>query len=770
MHIELIEFLMSIQLLAAETSFWLKPESYFAMLKMAAGLGFVVFVHELGHFAVAKACGVKCEKFYVGFDFFDIKIGNVVIIPRSLPKFQWGETEYGIGIIPLGGYVKMLGQDDNPSNAEAEKERVKIRKNAAGEVIQDGGQATDASEAASETASDTDESQLSDAVNETVSELAPPATQSVDEDEYELDPRSYQAKSVPQRMAIISAGVIMNLIFAVVFASIAYTVGVPYQTCEIGAVVPGGAAWEAGVPSGGKIVSLDNSGIREHLRYTWDLRNAVGMATTSGKLKLTVRDRDGELKDFELQPRATRIGKVEMPTIGIVAAHEPEIIAAFKYSQAGQAKPEVKEGDQAISVQTSDGEKYEIKGKDDFYPLRAFMAKHIDKEVTFGMKRKKPDTEDEFETIQVKVAPNKMRRIGLVMKPKAITGVRPGAPADGKLKKGDVILEVAGQTFTDPLALETQLRGHWGEEIEVKVRRGKEGDAKDASAEEVTVKITPETPEVYEERFFLGAPISAESIGIVMPVTNIIAAVTPGSPAETAGLKAGDKIDTATFKLPDTIEDEERARMPTFELPVELDEDNLNWTSVVGGMQIDIPGVKLTLNYDRNGAKKEATVTPVDIDGQFVADRGFFWKPKTDLRTAESFTEAIYLGLRETKEDVLKVVGMVVKLVTGQIAVTNLGGPGTIFVVGTSEAGVGTARLLIFLTFLSANLAVVNFLPIPVLDGGHMVFLLWEGVLGKPMNEVIAMRLTLAGLAFILGLMALVLSLDVFRFTGLFGI
>ena len=85
-----------------------------AILKAAFGLGFVIFVHELGHFLVAKACGVKCEKFYVGFD-VPIKIGPIQF-PRTLFRKQWGETEYGIGIVPLGGYVKMLGQDDNPAN------------------------------------------------------------------------------------------------------------------------------------------------------------------------------------------------------------------------------------------------------------------------------------------------------------------------------------------------------------------------------------------------------------------------------------------------------------------------------------------------------------------------------------------------------------------------------------------------------------------------------------------------------------------------------
>ena len=108
-----------LNLLAASFS-WFNLESWWAIAQMALGLGFVIFVHELGHFLVAKACGVKCEKFYVGFDAFDIKIGDMVLIPRAILKKQWGETEYGIGILPLGGYVKMLGQDDNPANAAEE--------------------------------------------------------------------------------------------------------------------------------------------------------------------------------------------------------------------------------------------------------------------------------------------------------------------------------------------------------------------------------------------------------------------------------------------------------------------------------------------------------------------------------------------------------------------------------------------------------------------------------------------------------------------------
>ena len=77
--------------------------------------------------------------------------------------------------------------------------------------------------------------------------------------------------------------------------------------------------------------------------------------------------------------------------------------------------------------------------------------------------------------------------------------------------------------------------------------------------------------------------------------------------------------------------------------------------------------------------------------------------------------------------------------------------------------------LLLFLGFLSVNLAVLNFLPIPVLDGGHMIFLLWEGVTRKKPSEQVVAGATYARMLFLLGLMALVLYLDVFEHRFGFG-
>ena len=70
--------------------------------------------------------------------------------------------------------------------------------------------------------------------------------------------------------------------------------------------------------------------------------------------------------------------------------------------------------------------------------------------------------------------------------------------------------------------------------------------------------------------------------------------------------------------------------------------------------------------------------------------------------------------------------------------------------------------MLLFLGFLSVNLAVLNFLPIPVLDGGHMVFLTWEAITGRRPSERVMIGATYVGFAFLLGLMGLVLYLDIF--------
>ena len=131
------------------------------------------------------------------------------------------------------------------------------------------------------------------------------------------------------------------------------------------------------------------------------------------------------------------------------------------------------------------------------------------------------------------------------------------------------------------------------------------------------------------------------------------------------------------------------------------------------------------------------------------------------MRRASSLGEAMRLAGRETMDSLLAVYRFLRKLVERQISWRNLGGPITIGKVAFYSAERSFGQFLMFLTLISANLAVVNFLPIPVLDGGHMMFLLWEAVFRRPMSERVMTFLTFAGLFLVLLLMATVLLLDV---------
>ena len=143
-------------------------------------------------------------------------------------------------------------------------------------------------------------------------------------------------------------------------------------------------------------------------------------------------------------------------------------------------------------------------------------------------------------------------------------------------------------------------------------------------------------------------------------------------------------------------------------------------------------------------------------------DRGFIFTTPEIVVQADSFGQAVSLGARETVDSVMRVYGFLRRIGT-RISPMGLGGPIAIATEAGHQAGRGFSELLIFLTMLSANLAVINFLPIPILDGGHMVFLLAEAVMRRPVSERVQLAFTYMGLALILSLMVFVFGLDLSR-------
>jgi regulator of sigma E protease len=105
----------------------------------------------------------------------------------------------------------------------------------------------------------------------------------------------------------------------------------------------------------------------------------------------------------------------------------------------------------------------------------------------------------------------------------------------------------------------------------------------------------------------------------------------------------------------------------------------------------------------------------------------------------------------------------IVKLIQGVVSTKTLGGPIMIAQMAGEQAREGAANLVFFIALLSINLAVLNFLPIPVLDGGHLLFFLIEAVMGKPVNRRVREVAQQAGIFVLLLLMIFVFYNDISR-------
>ncbi len=707
-------------MLANMLSFWLDPSNLFAIFKVVLGLGAVIFVHELGHFLLAKACGVKCDKFYVGFDAFDIKIGDRVIIPRRLVHWTWGETEYGIGILPFGGYVKMLGQDDNPGNLEEE-----VRKS-----MKDG------------------EASVSSA-------LTPEGLV----DRTKIDPRSYLAKSVPQRMAIISAGVIFNLIFAVLFAAIAFRSGVDFPPPKVGNVIGGGPAWEQNL-AGATFEKVGDKDVSGYFSYT-DLAQEIGLHGGEKPIAIQVR-RPGasESTKLEVTPKAGFMRQAkDIALLGFTSRLQPVIgeTGPGKNTPAGNAKPEIKAGDRIVEI---DGQKIET----DLDVFRV-LATNADREVEFVLERSAEgsDSDDDSsgEQITTKVAPNPMRVFGFTIEWLPISNIQKGSPAEAAgLQVGDEIVSIDGEPRGDLLTLEERM-------IRIAREGGKSELEVNRDGETLTISVSPTLPSVLA-RVGPNTALAINALGVAIPQSLKVETVDPESDAGKAGLVIGDELVSAEYLLNEQQVNDERYKFLARDPFVNFVDDDTSWGEVNQLYQSLTPGSKLKLEVRRGSERMPITIATSASPDYFRHVRGIPLKELSEHYESESWSDAFYYGSKQVWRDGTRVLKTFGKLISGKISPKNLGGPGTIAVVATSEASEGTSRLLLFLTFLSANLAVVNFLPIPVLDGGHMLFLAYEGIFRRPVNEKTQALLTYVGLAMILTLMIFVVCLDATRIYGLF--
>ena len=230
-------------------------------------LGILIFVHELGHFLLAKLMGVSVEKFSLGFG------------PKLIGK-KIGETEYLLSAFPLGGYVKMFGEGGFIEGGEQDPRPV-------------------------------DE-------NVAANDTSEPILRELTEDE---KARSFAHKPVLARIAIVMAGPVFNLVFAWLIFIVLCMIGVPTVTTKIGDALKDKPAARAGMLKGDVITTINNKPINR-----WD-QIADGVSASKGQpLSLTVT-RDSKIILFTItpEPRVSKnlFGeKINGYAIGVASAGE----------------------------------------------------------------------------------------------------------------------------------------------------------------------------------------------------------------------------------------------------------------------------------------------------------------------------------------------------------------------------------------------------------------------------------------------------------------
>ena len=306
-----------------------------------------------------------------------------------------------------------------------------------------------------------------------------------------------------------------------------------------------------------------------------------------------------------------------------------------------------------------------------------------------------------------------------------VSALPPGTEPLTSLRRGDRIVRLNGDTVTSWTDLQTRmLKADSVAVLEVAGR-----------AEPITVRLPRDTT----------ARVRLVAWGLLPYAPARIGLVFPGEPGARGGLKTGDLVIRAAG---DTIR---------------------SWNDLLLKLWYN-PGKPLPLTVVRSGQVVDLTVTPrpqTDEDSTsarprpfgFIGAEGDFPETKERLPIAT----AIKLGALQTVRQTGAVVGGVKRLVLGQASMKEVGGPIMIAQVSGQAVRLGIDKFLMFIAFFSVSLAVLNLLPIPVLDGGHAMFLIAEGIRRKPLSPQIRLRLTQVGMLIVLAIMILAISNDVIR-------
>ena len=611
------------------------------IFQVVFGIGLVIFVHEAGHFVAARLCRVRVEVFSLGFG------------PRLFGVRRRG-TLYQVAVVPLGGYVKMAGEELAPAPHDDRRAE------------------------------------------------SPPEGEEL------------WRKSVGQRFFIYSGGVLMNVLFGLVVFPFVLFAGVPVLSPVLGPPLAGSPAWHAGLDPGTRVLAVNGKEVFDFLHIPTEVA-----LNGSRPAVFEVLPPDGD------EPRTVTLMPSYDPARGV-------FVAGVTPAPDPELRVEVIEGSPAERAGLASGDR--LLG---VVGLASELS--VREQLLLAIRERDP-----VELLVQRAGESEPRRIAVPpsideqLDGQPILGVEPAPIRIEDVRRSPLVRQVGLEADDRLLAVQGRPVERHGDVLEGLLA---------AAGEPLRLSIEREGANGPERRVLESPALDREAavslardLSIVGDLASSRVSVLPGSGAEQAGVRSGDRVVSIGGSPVRTWED----------IPSLVEEHgSARAGPLVGERETDEGVVTLAIEVTTQAVPR------VSYD--------FNVRNATYVYRVGSVPEAIVTGVRSSWRFLVDVWLTLKGIASQEVSPKNIGGIITIAAVSHDWASEGWSKLFFFLCLLSMNLAFLNVLPIPVLDGGHLFFLLVEKIKGSPVSERTLGYSQMVGLVLIVSLMVYVTYNDVVR-------